>query len=201
MNAPGPEGTSHPIRIGLPTGLPELVERIVTRAGGRRAVIVMDGGSGSGKTGLAAQLMHALETAGMTGLQLVHLDDVYPGWDGLSRASALVPQLLGPEDPHYWRWDWTGHHRTDRVGLDPAAPLLVEGCGALTPESAALATTTMWLAGNAASRKRAALDRDGELYAPHWDRWARQEREHWRHNHPRQLARVLLHWESQSGAD
>ncbi|MFK5172084.1 cobalt ABC transporter [Propionibacterium freudenreichii] len=177
----------------LPDDLDRLVDRLVRDARGRRPVMVLDGGSGAGKTRLATRLVGALGERGMRGVQLVSMDSFYPGWDGLQAASAMLPEVLRVHDPGYWRWDWQAGRRTDRVGLDGDAPTLVEGCGALTAFSAGVGTTSMWFVMDAARRKQRALGRDGELYAPHWDRWAAQERHHWRRDRPRELADVILH--------
>ena len=136
----------------------------------------------------------------MRGVQLVSMDSFYPGWDGLQAASAMLPEVLRVHYPGYWRWDWQAGRRTDRVGLDGDAPTLVEGCGALTAFSAGVGTTSMWFVMDAARRKQRALGRDGELYAPHWDRWAAQERHHWRRDRPRELADVILHDAGQADA-
>ena len=177
----------------LPDDLDRLVDRLVRDARGRRPVMVLDGGSGAGKTRLATRLVGALGERGMHGVQLVSMDSFYPGWDGLQAASTMLPEVLRVHDPGYWRWDWQAGRRTDRVGLDGDAPILVEGCGALTAFSAGVGTTAMWFVMDAARRKQRALGRDGELYAPHWDRWAAQERQHWRRDSPRELAYVILH--------
>lgn len=176
----------------LPDDFNELVLRLVSDAQGRRPVIVLDGGSGAGKTRLATSLVRGLTEHGMPDVQLVSMDSFYPGWDGLAAASQMLPAVLSQDQPGYWRWDWEHGRRTDRVSLDGAAPILVEGCGALTMFSQSAATTSMWFAMNAARRKQRALGRDGQLYAPHWDRWAAQERSHWHRDRPRELADVIL---------
>ena len=53
--------------------------------------------------------------------------------------------------------------------------LIVEGCGAISRASRALADHAWWLELDDAERKRRALERDGDAFAPHWDRWAAQE--------------------------
>lgn len=186
-------------QLVLPGDLDSLVARIRTDARGRRPVIVLDGGSGAGKTSLARRLVAELGRAGMPGVQLVSLDQIYPGWDGLAEASASLPELLTGPDPGYWSWDWTLGRRAGHHCVDPDAPLLVEGCGALTPASAELASTSMWLAMAPDRRRTLALERDGELYAPHWRRWALQERRHWYEHRPRELADVRLRWLSTAG--
>ena len=65
----------------------DAVEAIVAQAAVApgRLVILLDGGSGAGKTVLANEIAARIE-----GLQVVHLDDVYPGWYGLDAASHAV---------------------------------------------------------------------------------------------------------------
>ena len=57
----------------------------------------------------------------------------------------------------------------------PATHLVLEGCGALVPPAAAFAAVRVWVDAPTGVRKERALSRDGETYAPHWDRWAAQE--------------------------
>ncbi len=130
--------------------------------------ILIDGRSGSGKTELAASLVDA-----MPGAQLVRLDDLYPGWDGLDAGSAAVPSILLH---HRWRaWDWRRGTPGVCHDLDPARPIVVEGVGAVTARSRPLADAAIWVQLDDQTRKARALARDGDTYAPHWDRWAAQE--------------------------
>jgi hypothetical protein len=130
-------------------------------------------------------------------VQLVGLDSIYPGWDGLSegveaaRAHILVPHGRGTVG--VWeRWDWGVSAPAEAHAVDPSLPLIVEGSGALTSATARLADVTVWLESPAASRKRRALDRDGDLYRPHWDRWAEQEERHLVRDDPRRHAALTF---------
>ncbi len=148
--------------------------RAASPRAGRTVVVAVDGRSGSGKTLLGTAVAAAL------GCPVVHLDDVYPGWDGLAEGVALLTtDLLDPlargGTGSYRRWDWM-RSRPGRVVPVPAAPVLVvEGCGALTPPAARHAAVRVWVEAPDDVRRRRALSRDGETYAPHWDRWAAQE--------------------------
>ncbi|RIX28935.1 hypothetical protein D1781_12615 [Amnibacterium setariae] len=136
------------------------------------AVVLVDGRSGSGKTTFAA----ALARHGA----LLRLDDAYPGWDGLTAAAdalvdrALVPRAAGAPTG-LRRWDWAADRPAEALRLPPG-PLVVEGCGALSRRAAAFADLRIWVELASPERRARALDRDGEGYAPHWERWARQER-------------------------
>ncbi|AOZ46755.1 cobalt ABC transporter [Acidipropionibacterium acidipropionici] len=175
-----------------PDLLEVLVARILDDARGARPVVIIDGGSGSGKTTLANRLVASLDAASGSGWQLVH-DDFYPGWTGLSAAWTVVPdQILASRDPGYRMWDWQAGSPGERRVLGPDRPVLVEACGALTPASAALATTTVWLEADSATRKRRALARDGEMFAPWWALWAVQEELHRVRHGPQDLADVRV---------
>ncbi len=177
----------------LPAGLETLVRRLVDDARGRRLVVLLDGGSGSGKTTLATTLAAQLRPE-VGPVQLISLDDVYPGWSGLAAAGrAVTGTILRPAAPGYRRWNWDTGTPADWRALDPNMPILVEGCGALSRASAPLASTRLWLEKDAAARKELALSRsDGAGFRPWWDHWAAQERSHWAVNRPWELADFWL---------
>lgn len=158
-------------------------------------VILIDGPSGSGKTDLALRI--AAEWTGTDRPQLLHLDDVYPGWDGLEAASrhitdaVLVPLRAGA--PARWqRYDWAAGRPAEWHELSDAHPLIIEGCGALSRANAALADLRIWVETGDDERRRRALARDGELYEREWDRWEAQWREFVRREDPRALASVIV---------
>lgn len=126
-------------------------------------ITLIDGRSGSGKTELAREF---------EGAQVVHLDDIYPGWDGLDEAAAVVPIILVT---HRWQqWDWASGAPGKWHELDPALPIVIEGVGAISRKSAPLADRSIWLELDADTRKRRALAREPD-FAEHWDRWSALE--------------------------
>lgn len=154
-------------------------------------VILVDGCSGSGKSTLARAIVSAWPLRGR--VQLVALDSLYPGWDGLAdgvetaRANVLYPHARGTVGV-WQRWDWTAGEYAEAHAVDPALPLIVEGSGIITEQTAALSDIRVWLESPADSRRRRALARDGDTYRPHWDRWAAQERVHVQQDAPQRLA-------------
>ncbi len=149
----------------------------------RPRITLIDGRSGSGKT------TYATELAGQTGAQLLSLDDVYPGWDGLEAGEAHVLQhvlrALAEGRPPRWRsWNWVDARPGSWHELDPQRPLVIEGCGSVSPAARALADHALWIELDETERHRRAVARDGEQLARNWQRWARQEEWHARLHDP-----------------
>ena len=147
--------------------------------------ILVDGRSGSGKTELARAMVLTRPE-----LQLVRLDDLYPGWDGLDAGSAAVPSIL--TELRWQAWDWATDAPGDWHELDPQRPIIVEGVGAISRASRPLADRAIWVELDDASRKQRALARDGDAYAPHWDRWAAQELVFIHREQPQSLADEIV---------
>ncbi|MGY4709201.1 hypothetical protein ACXDF8_06535 [Mycolicibacterium sp. CBM1] len=154
--------------------------------------VLIDGRSGSGKTTLATQLH-----SDWAGSVLVHLDDIYPGWDGLRAGSEharrwlLEPRRAGR--PGRWRrWDWATSEPAEWHTVDADARVIIEGAGALTTASRALADLGVWVECPAAVRKRRALLRDGAIFDGHWEQWAAQEDDHIARHRPQSLADVVV---------
>ncbi|MCO5996352.1 nucleoside/nucleotide kinase family protein [Actinoallomurus rhizosphaericola] len=143
---------------------------------GRTRVLAIDGRSGAGKSTLAA-LLHREWCA-----PVVSLEDLYGGWDGLQRGvDLLVSEVLVPlaagRTAYVPRYDWTSGRWRAPAALPPPALLIVEGVGAGARRAAGYASALVWLEADERTRRRRALDRDGDTYAPYWDRWAAQEAE------------------------
>lgn len=175
--------SADPIARALTTA----ADRLAPALHGARVTLI-DGRSGAGKTTLAAAL-----ASRMPGVQVLALDALYPGWDGLVRGvDAVLHGVLEPlargESGRWRRWDWTADRLAEEHVVDPGRPLLVEGSGILTAQTAALADVRVWLRSPAASRKERALARDGEVYRAQWDRWAAQEEHHLRADDPERWA-------------
>jgi cytidylate kinase len=153
--------------------------------GPRRPVVLIDGRSGSGKTELGTALALRL------GAQLVSLDDVYPGWDGLEAASELVRTDILIR--HRWqRWDWQSDAPAEWHEVDPDRALVVEGSGALSRANRELASFGIWVELDEPTRKARALARDGAMYRPHWDAWALQEQRFFDRERPDRIADLVV---------
>ncbi|MEN9965743.1 MAG: hypothetical protein RJA60_740 [Actinomycetota bacterium] len=60
-------------------------------------IILVDGRTGSGKTTFAAALQNRLFQKGESAPRVIHMDDLYEGWDGLQAGvDYLIRQILSP---------------------------------------------------------------------------------------------------------
>ncbi|UKA54144.1 aminodeoxychorismate synthase component I [Arthrobacter sp. FW305-BF8] len=143
-------------------------------------IIAIDGRSGAGKTTLAIELAATLRNHHK--VSLFHLEDIYPGWDGLSAGiERYITTVLAPlsrgEAASWVRWDWKNHNDGDpRVTL-PAEIVIVEGVGAAAAAARPLLDAVIWADSPDSERRTRALERDGDTYEPFWDQWAGQEEE------------------------
>jgi len=172
-----------PVTMGPDGAARELAPRLSALAGERASssfdeksakpgvpVVTIDGYSGSGKSTLAAALARLVN-----GWQVLHLDDWYPGWDGLEAgadiARRIAADLRGGRASSYEAWDWENGTTGATIRV-PLVPTIIEGCGAIEAE----ADLVIWIADPGEEERRSrAIARDGQTYAPHWQRWARQD--------------------------
>lgn len=160
-------------------------------------VIGVDGPAGAGKTTFADGLSEELLLQTGTRPQIVHMDDIYPGWDGLAEAVDLVTScVLEPlsrgKDGTFRRWDWLAGVRAEVVHVPVANWIVLEGVGSgsrrCRPHLAGLA----WLEADRDIRMARGIERDGEAFRPHWERWAVQEERLFRAEDTRSHATVIL---------
>jgi anthranilate synthase component 1/para-aminobenzoate synthetase len=141
-------------------------------------IIAIDGRSGAGKTTLAIELAATLRNHHK--VSLFHLEDIYPGWGGLSAGiERYVTTVLAPlsrgEAATWVSWDWKKHNDGDpRVTL-PAEIVIVEGVGAAAAAARPHLAAVIWADSPDGERRTRALERDGDTYEPFWDQWASQE--------------------------
>ena len=139
-------------------------------------IIGIDGRSGSGKTRLSDMLNFSF-TAEHFAVRVLHLDSIYPGWDGLeegTKAWQKISRNLRKGKPASYReWDWHADAPGPKHTIDPAQETVIicEGVGAIT------GTCDVRIVVRAPDelRYRRAINRDGDMYRPHWERWAAQE--------------------------
>ena len=189
-----PSRRSDPLALALKRGAADVIDAIVAVAASN-PVVLIDGRAGAGKTTLSRMVAANWPLAGRP--QLIALDSLYPGWDGLD--AGVETALHDVLRPHargllstWRRWDWELDAEAEAHAVTPALGVILEGCGALNPATSRLADVRVWVESPQTSRKHRALDRDGDGFRPHWDRWAAQEDSHIERHAPRDLATLTV---------
>lgn len=154
-------------------------------------IILIDGRSGVGKTSLAIRIASAFDAT------LIHLDDAYHGWGGLTAGrDAVIETVLAPLAAglpgQYRAWDWERGTAGDSVEVPPAAVVVIEGCGVSTPQSRGFASTVVWVDCDEVIRVARLGDRDSNKFADYSEAWDAQVNAHIAHNDPIATATVVV---------
>ncbi len=163
------------------SGVAQIVDLALRRSAtlGSTRLVCVDGPAGSGKTTLAGALVDTCSSAGLS-TALVHMDDVYDGWDGLRRGGgtvrrSIVQPLAEGRPASYRRYDWAAGRYAESRDVPPVDVLLVEGVGSGHLGYADHITVLVWVDAPRDLRLRRGLERDGEALRSHWLRWMAEE--------------------------
>lgn len=173
------------------------VHELVTQAQeqGIAPTILLDGPSGSGKTTLSQELEQSWEFS--DALKVVHMDDIYPGWNGLAQGVLVAGRMLRERstglDTRYQHYDWNTQSLTHWHTIPADVPLLLEGCGSLPQGAQHASQARIWLDAPGELRRERALSRVGENFAEHWSQWDDQFQEYVRIHNPQAQATLEIH--------
>jgi uridine kinase len=165
---------------------------------GSTFLVVVDGPAGSGKTTLAAQLAPRLGDGSGGNAQIVHMDDLYEGWEagpdgGAARLDEWVLRpLAGHRAGRYRRFDWAAGTYAEWHQVPPAAFVVVEGCGSGARTIQEHPHLLLWVEADDEVRLRRGLARDGEAQRDHWVAWMAQEASHYAREGTRERADVRI---------
>ena len=149
--------------------------------GARGALVLIDGASGTGKTSLADEMAARWLTG--RDVVVVHMDDLYGGWNGLAagilalEVSLLTPRAAG-RDAHLRSFNWLTETWENGLVIPAHVDVIVEGCGSFgqtqTQTQAHDADALIWLEAPEDLRRERALGRGAEDFERHWDMWEQQ---------------------------
>jgi len=153
------------------------------------AIVLIDGRAGSGKSRFSQQLADLIFQSEKQLPKLIHMDDLYPGWDGLRAGSAYLNQnilqpVLSGKQANWQIWDWELGQRG--AASEPANGwrsfeggnlVLVEGCGAVSAVSSEIADLAIWIESDMELRRTRFSTRDEGQFDSYWEAWAIQEDE------------------------
>ncbi len=170
--------------------VPELVDQGVATP-----IILIDGRAGSGKSTLAAMLQNQLFNDGDSLPRLIHMDDLYDGWDGLQAGVDYLQRLiLNPivarRKASFQEFDWSTGERGRWREFEGGTPLIVEGCGSISRLAAEAASLKIWVEADSETRYQRWLEREGN--DEHFGRWAAQEIEFYARERSTELADLTV---------
>jgi hypothetical protein len=155
-------------------------------------LVCVDGPACSGKTTLATRLAAALG-----GCPIVHMDDLYEGWDGLPTVGKRLEEwVLAPirsgVPGRYRRYDWGRGAYAEWNEVPLRRALVVEGVGSAARLVDGHATLRIWVEAPEEIRLERARIRDAGGFDPYWRSWAEAERRHFALERTRDRADVVL---------
>jgi uridine kinase len=158
----------------------ELAEQLLALVdeGKHMPILLIDGRAGSGKSTLADDVQNEFFKLGESAPRLIHMDDLYAGWDGLQLGveylqRAILNPLSKRETAHYQLFDWASGERKEWREFSGGTPLIVEGCGAINRISIGTADLSVWLEEDEQTRKQRWIEREGN--DEYWASWAAAE--------------------------
>lgn len=164
---------------------------------GRTRLVSVDGPAGSGKSTLAARLATRAGARGLTVLVL-HMDDLYEGWDGASKGFALLREhvlsrLADGREGRYRRYDWKlGGYAELHVVPVTVDLLIVEGVTAADRGVEPWPSLRIWIETSNDVRLDRGIERDGEPLRDRWLDWMRWERDHFAAERTRERADLVV---------
>ena len=168
----------------------ELIDR-----GNQTPIILIDGRAGSGKSTFAESLQQQLFRDGESAPRVIHMDNIFEGWDGLALGSdymvRFILQPLARRETASWQdWSWVKNQRSSWREFSGGTPLIVEGCGSLTERSKEHADISIWLEASEEVRRERWIQRERHLEK--FDFWAAQELDFYAREKSQSLADLVI---------
>jgi uridine kinase len=168
----------------------ELIDR-----GNQTPKILIDGRAGSGKSTFAEALQQQLFRDGESAPRVIHMDNIFEGWDGLALGSdymvRFILQPLARRETASWQdWSWVKNQRSSWREFSGGTPLIVEGCGSLTERSKEHADISIWLEASEETRRERWIQRERHLEK--FDFWAAQELDFYAREKSHSLADLVI---------
>jgi uridine kinase len=145
-------------------------------------IIAIDGPAGAGKTTLASHLAAALALRFHS--NVIHLDDVYRGWD-LALTQSLTQDLTSIIKDHqsgreitYRPFNWAKGEPGPQVTLPPRDLLILEGVGAAQSAIRPLITASIWIGIDPQHGYERVIARDGDAISVEMKKWLITQQQH-----------------------
>ncbi len=164
--------------------------------GSSKSVIAIDGPAGAGKTTLATNL--ALALAQDLRVQIIHMDDLYDGWDnalGLQLSETLVHIVSSHKSGKavkFSKYDWAKSTFKEADEIPEADLIILEGVGsgqgAIRDELAAL----LWIDIDSSLGLERVISRDGDSIKAQMQIWLTEQEQHFAREGTQNAADFIL---------
>ena len=143
-------------------------------------IVLIDGRAGSGKSTFAEKLQSLLFREGDSLPRVIHMDDLYPGWEGLAQGAeylqrVILTPLLKSGTASWQEYNWSTGKRESWREFSGGTPLIIEGCGALNSFTQTVALLGIWLEADEQTRRKRWEERDGDRFREYFEIWSAQE--------------------------
>jgi uridine kinase len=161
-----------------------------------RPVIAIDGPAGAGKTTLAHEIFLALSNS--MSIQVIHMDDLYAGWDNALTAdltkllSYLVEKHRANSPANIQRYNWSTSSFGESEVLPVADLLILEGVGSGDKEIQDNFAALIWMDIDPADGLKRVINRDGEQVAEQMKKWLTTQEKYFLQHSTREKADFIL---------
>lgn len=162
-------------------------------------ILTIDGVAGAGKTTLAAFI--TLEFQDRFSIQVVHMDDLYDGWDeplgaGLTQKLIQIAHAHQEQRPfHGQRYNWQSAARDESFVIAPVDLLILEGVGSGQRLIREFVETKIWIELKPIIGLQRVLERDGVQIESQMMGFLEQQKKHFLEEGTREAADFHLNGE------
>ena len=160
-------------------------------------VLAIDGQAGSGKSTLAGEI--ALAFAGTYEIEVIHLDELYNGWDNalseelFLRIAQLIAAQRAGKATDLAIYDWSAAAFSGSREVKAVQFLIIEGVGSSSHLLHANLTTSIWLDIEQSVGLARVLERDGDEISGEMVKWQKMESEYFARDLTRERADFILY--------
>ena len=159
-------------------------------------VLAIDGPAGSGKSTLAGEIARAF--AGTYDLEVIHLDELYNGWDNplseelFQRITQIISAQQVGKSTDLAIYDWSARSFSGSREVKAVQLLIIEGVGSSSLLLHRSLTTSIWLDIDQSIGLARVLERDGEEIRDEMVKWQKMESEYFARDLTRERADFIL---------
>jgi uridine kinase len=192
------------LELPYQSGIEFTLNRILSlQESGKLPIVLIDGRAASGKSQFAKDLAEAYFQVDRQAARTIHMDDLYPGWNGLAEGSVyLLTNILLPlansRSANWQVWNWRKNHRgaeepgNGRREFSGGTLLIVEGCGSISRLSYEHSDFQVWIDADDKERKERFSLRDQGKFDEFFGIWSAQEDEYYEKEKSKQLAQLIV---------